>query len=198
MGIRSPKILVAFAFGLLALSTGGASASDPGYATTYVKVRAKAVDGKPLDTLYPGEPVLIHDCEDGWCYVTHDGPPGYVYAEYLEYDDDAVPLPEPEPEPQPQPDPFPQPDPGNGGIAQVCFYDEPGFGGANYCAVSGDFDDSLNQNEGNDQFGSVSVDPGVSVFVCEGAFFAPECTTYSNDQSSLGYFNNRISSFQVD
>jgi hypothetical protein len=83
MPLSRKLIAGALATAVLALSAGAALA-DPGQATGSVNVRTGPGTSYPIvGTLYPGEDVDIGSCDGGWCYVRHDGPPGYVSGNYL-------------------------------------------------------------------------------------------------------------------
>lgn len=57
-------------------------------ATASVNVRSgPGTAYRVVDTLYPGEQVDIRECRsNGWCYVLHSGPDGWVSARYLSDD----------------------------------------------------------------------------------------------------------------
>lgn len=68
---------------VLALLPSAAFAA-PATATSGVNVRSGAGTGyRVVDRLAPGERVEVEGCRDGWCYITHSGPDGYVSASYL-------------------------------------------------------------------------------------------------------------------
>jgi Bacterial SH3 domain len=196
MSIKALSLAALFATACTAL-TATAALAEPGYATAYVNVRSEP-GGYIVDVLFDGEEVDIVDCQGSWCYIKHPGPDGWVKSTYLEYDDsyDPDPFPEPEPDPEPfpepEPDPFPEPD-----VSQVCFFSSSNFNGSSFCTVAGDYDDNM-VGQWNDNIGSITVDGGANVFVCVDAYFGPDCATYYSDESSLGYFNNSISSYQTN
>lgn len=62
--------------------SGGAMAAE---ATASANVRSgPGTSYRVVDTLYRGEPVKVGACRSsGWCYITHPGPDGWVFARYL-------------------------------------------------------------------------------------------------------------------
>ncbi len=71
------------AVAILVLGIGSALAA-PARATGSVNVRTGPSVGFPrIDTLYRGERVDVRQCRNGWCFVTHRGPDGWVSARYL-------------------------------------------------------------------------------------------------------------------
>ena len=61
-----------------------AALAAPGEAISAVNVRDEgSIDGDIVDVLTAGEEVEVTECEDGWCFVTHSGPDGWVSANYL-------------------------------------------------------------------------------------------------------------------
>ncbi len=53
-------------------------------ATTAVNVRAGPSTGySVVDALYSGEVVQVAGCQNGWCSISHNGPDGWVSANYL-------------------------------------------------------------------------------------------------------------------
>lgn len=71
------------AFGLIA-STAIAAAT-PATSTTALNVRSgPGASYGVVDTLTPGEAVDVTECvSNGWCYITHSGPNGWVSSNYL-------------------------------------------------------------------------------------------------------------------
>ena len=68
----------------LALSAGTALAEDA-VAKTELNVRSgPGTSFNVVDVLAPDERVTMSECQtSGWCYITHDGPDGWVSAAYL-------------------------------------------------------------------------------------------------------------------
>ncbi len=64
---------------------GMAALATEATATTALNVRTGPGAGFPVvDTLTPGEVVDVTECQsNGWCYITHPGPDGWVSSTYL-------------------------------------------------------------------------------------------------------------------
>lgn len=83
--LLSPKLLAGGLAGLGLLLSAGAALADPAQATAAVNVRSGPGTGYGVvDTLYPGESVDVGNCQGGWCYIQHNGPAGWVSANYLD------------------------------------------------------------------------------------------------------------------
>lgn len=79
---RTSSLLSASAMALMLLSQ--AAWAVDAVATSDVNVRSgPGASYQRLDTLFGGEAVNITECQGGWCYVEHDGPDGWVSANYL-------------------------------------------------------------------------------------------------------------------
>jgi uncharacterized protein YraI len=82
--------------GAALLMSAGAALAYPAEATGSVNVRSGPSTGYAvLDTLHPGENVDIRRCRGGWCFVSHNGPDGWVSARYLGRGYARAPLPPP-------------------------------------------------------------------------------------------------------
>lgn len=81
--IRSAMIAVLAIVGLF-LSTVAALAYESA-ATVDLNVRSgPGTSFGVVDTLYAGEPVEVTECaSNGWCYIQHSGPNGWVSSKYL-------------------------------------------------------------------------------------------------------------------
>lgn len=67
-----------------ALLIPSAAFAAPATASASVNVRSgPGTDYEIVDRLRAGERVEVEGCRDGWCYITHSGPDGYVSASYL-------------------------------------------------------------------------------------------------------------------
>jgi uncharacterized protein YraI len=83
MNLGKKLVTAAAATAFLVLGAGSALAS-PAYATGSVNVRTgPSVGYHRVDTLHRGESVNVTQCQRGWCYVRHNGPDGWVSANYL-------------------------------------------------------------------------------------------------------------------
>ena len=84
MNTTKTTLLTAVA-GLAALMmTGGAFAKTfEAIYTVSIHSRATAAS-KVVDKLFEGERVKITTCDDKWCFITHDGPDGWVTVASLE------------------------------------------------------------------------------------------------------------------
>ena len=61
-------------------------------ALTSANVRSEPVTGYVVDVLTPGEEVTVDRCNtQGWCYIIHSGPDGWVSARLLSADDGVTP-----------------------------------------------------------------------------------------------------------
>lgn len=79
------KAIVGGLAGVALLVSAGAALAVPGEASASVNVRTcGSVRCGVVDQLYPGESVDIAQCQGGWCYVRHNGPDGWVSANYLD------------------------------------------------------------------------------------------------------------------
>jgi uncharacterized protein YraI len=95
--MRVPR-LVAAALAALAVSAVAAQAS-PGFSTANVNIRTGPdIDFPSVGVIPEGEPLFIEGClrDESWCDVRWDGGRGWVYSEFLAFDDrgDMVPLPD--------------------------------------------------------------------------------------------------------
>ncbi len=95
--MRIPR-LVAVAFAALTVSAVAAQAA-PGFSTANVNIRTGPdVDFPSVGVIPEGEPLSIEGClrDESWCDVRWDGGRGWVYSEYLAFDDrgEMVPLPD--------------------------------------------------------------------------------------------------------
>lgn len=81
----SAKIVSLIMGGAVVLGTAGAAFATPAVATGTVNVRSGPSAGyQRIDSLFRGERVDVRECRGSWCYVTQDGPDGWVAASYLQ------------------------------------------------------------------------------------------------------------------
>lgn len=86
--MNTTKIAAAAAtLGAGLLMSAGAFAAE---ATASVNVRSgPGTNFGVVDTLFAGENISVGECRsNGWCYITHSGPDGWVSARYISDDDD--------------------------------------------------------------------------------------------------------------
>lgn len=162
-----------------------------------------------VDTLTPGEIVRTTECvSNGWCYIEHPGPDGWVSSNYLTTpshgssvspncsltfiigsggpslaitcgDNPVIPFPVTPPV-----------------TVKACFYEHANYTGANFCmgpgqrnSVGGTF---------NDRISSIQLFGGAKVKICEHNNMAGICRIVHNDRPLLGgTMNDRISSMKV-
>ncbi|MDH3263120.1 MAG: SH3 domain-containing protein [Paracoccaceae bacterium] len=193
----------------LALSAPAARAVEAA-ASTPLNVRSGPGAGYGVvDVLDPGEVVDVGECRaSGWCYVTHRGPDGWVFSNYLT-------LPPGTAEAQPGRDcrlmlTFDAAGPslrilcGRDGIVfpptaeagRACFYTGTGFTGRRFCTGAG----TINRLDANfnDRISSVRVFGSARARLCQDTSLGGFCRTVSDDEPSLGRaLNDRVSSLAV-
>ena len=80
-----PKLIAGGLAGIGLLLSAGAALADPAQATASVNVRSgPGTNYGVVATLYPGESVDVQNCNGPWCYIQHNGPAGWVSANYLD------------------------------------------------------------------------------------------------------------------
>ena len=210
--IRSATVAVFAIIGLI-LSAATALATEAA-ATTSLNVRSGPGTGYGVvDTLYAGEVVEVTECEtNGWCYIEHSGPNGWVSSSYLTMAPDTNGGPS-DPDcslsftigpdgpsmsivcgdgavvPTP---PIPAPPVGN----QACFSVNPNYGGAEFCYGVGTLN-SLNTTF-NDRISSVKLFGSAKAKLCANTNLGGYCRTVVDDAAVLGLFiNNKASSLVV-
>lgn len=213
--MRNLKKIASVALASLVLSTIGAFATE-GVASGTVNVRTGPGSSyAKVDTLHEGESVDIGQCQSGWCYVQHDGPDGWVSANFLqpgggsgsgsgssgddchfnwvvgtgftlECNGNSVTIPGPGSFP-PAPPPTPQ----------VCVYDGPNYTGASQCMNAGVSTSNI-VGFWNDRITSLKVIGGAHVKLCQNSNYLGFCNTFSADVPTLGFaLNNKASSIQT-
>ncbi len=93
------------------LASSSAVLAVPASATTTLNIRSgPGTDFNVLDVLRTGEAVEVTECvSNGWCRIEHNGPDGWVSANYLQA-----------PAPTPPPITPPTPTPPNPGVTPAC------------------------------------------------------------------------------
>jgi uncharacterized protein YraI len=207
--MRSLSKTTALALAALILSSAGAFAAQ-GIATGTVNVRTgPSTSFAKVDTLHSGESVDIGECQSGWCYVEHDGPDGWVSANYLqpgsgsgssgsgdechfnwvigkgftvECGGNSVTVPGPA---------VPPP------AKTVCIYDGPHYTGTQLCGPAGS---SLSNILGfwNNRISSIKISGGAKIKLCQNPNYLGFCNTFSTNVPMLGFpLNNKASSYQT-
>lgn len=207
-------IAVASATAAIVLLSTAAAFAQPGVATGAVNVRTGPGTGySKVGTLSAGEYVDVKDCQGSWCFVDRNaGTDGWVAASYLQ---PANPQPQPKPQdddipfnfgvtvgpggpsfsfgigdaPPPAPVPVPV-------AAQVCFYKNMGFSGAEFCVPAGDVDNQL-EGSWNDRISSIKLIGGAQVQICEDWWSGGACTVLTSSKPNLGAYDNIVSSYQT-
>ncbi len=183
-------------------------------ATTNLNVRSGPSTGfSVVDTLYPGEVVDMTECQSsGWCYITHDGPDGWVSSTYLTAGPGSGSA-----DPgcrfelrltgdgpvfaivcggggggggsDPAPDPAPD-------EARACFYDLANYTGAAFCR--GPVVLNSLPPDADDHITSVLLSGPAEVRLCQDVNLGGFCRTVTTSEGELGgLLNNRVSSLQV-
>ncbi|MCF4099035.1 SH3 domain-containing protein [Maritalea mediterranea] len=178
-------------------------------ATTALNVRSGPSTHRSIvDALYEGERVTVERCRSSWCYITHNGPDGWVAKQYLarigggntggghqggnnkpnfsiqfgsdgEFSFSFGNLP-----PQHE-------------DARACFYSEPHYRGRSFCLDEGESVRRL-RDGWNDEISSMRVFGDVDVTVCEHARFRGFCRTVDRSYPRIGpRLDNEISSIRV-
>lgn len=183
-----------------------------------VNVRsAPSTSSRVVDRLTAGETIEVRGCRQGWCYIEHNGPDGYVSSSYVRRGGATI-----------APNfnlsfAFPQGNVsiGTGGVSigvgtpsqpnrpgndrgnqagggnrdQVCFYSNANYRGDSFCMSSGDQQRYIGRGF-NDRISSIRNRSGLRVTVCEDTGYRG-CRTYSTSAADLGSFDNEISSIRV-
>lgn len=217
---NTTKTIIGALTALSVVAATAAAFAAPANATTSLNVRSGPGTGYGVvDTLYSGEPVEVTECvSNGWCYIEHQGPDGWVSSNYLA----AATAPTPTPAPKEDPDvnigfgvdssgnfsfgigigdgpviSVPTPTPPAAEPAKVCFYKKKNFQGASFCVSPGSADNKL-PNNWNNKISSIELISGASVKVCRNANYLGACKTYGSSKGTLPFnYNNKITSFKA-
>ncbi len=219
MAIKHMTIAAGFAVSTFILSTAAAFATSA-QSTTALNVRTgPGTSFGVVDTLTPGEHVEISECaENGWCFIEHEGPDGWVSSNYLEPVSggtggstgencgfsfnigssgpslsincgDGGGTP---PAPTPTPDPDPAPPSGN----VACFYTGANFTGNEFChgpATLNTLDATFNDN-----IASLKLYGSAKARLCRNANLTGLCKNYTNSKANLPVqIRNKASSLRV-
>lgn len=78
------KLAAAFIAGATLLISSSAALAASMVPTTTLNVRAgPSTHFQVVDQLHRNEQVNVQSCTQGWCYISHRGPDGWVSARYL-------------------------------------------------------------------------------------------------------------------
>lgn len=213
--MRNIHSLKALALAALAVLAGQAAEATDAAATTWLNVRAgPGTSYGVVDTLAAGEVVTVTECEtNGWCYIEHPGPDGWVSSSYLTLAPDAPEADDPDCRLQLTIGPEgPRlalqcgdgpvivpggPGPGPGPVGnQACFYRNANYGGASFCRGLGTIN-SLNAPY-NDRITSVRVSGAARARLCVNTNLGGYCRVVTSDTPQLGpLIDNRASSLRV-
>lgn len=209
---KSTLFISSALIGLLATTTIASASGVTAYATGNVNVRTgPSTSYTRVDTLHRGENVTVRECQNGWCYVDHSGPDGWVSARYLgqrSSGNSRTANPRVNfnlnfgsggssisisvgsggsysPPPQPI-------------TPKVCFYKGTNYTGSSFCVEPGS-NEHLLSNSWNNKISSIKVMGGAHVQVCKNWNYSGSCTVYNSNKNNLnaGHFNNRISSYHT-
>ncbi|MCZ4271481.1 SH3 domain-containing protein [Maritalea porphyrae] len=199
-------VSAAFAATSIIITTGASFATDA-QATTALNVRSgPGTSYGVVDTLTPGERVEVNECAtNGWCYIEHTGPDGWVSSNYLS----------PVSGGSAEPDcgfsftitpsgpslsiscgdtPTPTPTPPAGNVA--CFYTGTNYTGSEFChgpATLNTLDATFNDN-----IASVKLYGSAKAKLCRNANLTGTCKTYTTSKSVLPItIRNKASSVRI-
>lgn len=144
--------------------------------TSSLNVRSGPATRYPvLDVLRRGDSVRINVCDDGWCWINHDGPSGWVSEAHLERIGPPSFIVRP--------------------LREACFFDAPNFHGRSFCLEA---DESmLTLGAWNNSIASVRVRGRAFVQLCSERELRG-CTTISADAATVPRrLHRNISSVRV-
>ena len=213
---KTLRLISATILGILATTTFASAADIAAIATGNVNVRTgPSTAYTRVDTLQRGEYVTVKQCQNGWCYVDHRGPDGWVSANYLAnarngQNNNATPRPQvnfgltfgggsggpsfsfsignsPRHTAPPAPSSTPQ----------VCFFKGNHYTGSNFCVTPGTTDHQIT-NSWNNKISSVQVYGGAHVRLCQNWNFSGACVSYNSHVPVLPWqMNNKASSYHT-
>jgi hypothetical protein len=192
--------------------TAAASAATVAYTSTASNLREGPGTAYDVITTLPkNSALLVEACTATWCaVVSEDDDEGFIAKSLLKKNPSGPDLPfsiqitigadgpflkfgdnfdAPKP-PKPQKPQKPQ-------KAEVCFYQQANFKGANFCVEQGDSDKKIPGSFDNN-IESILITGGLKVEVCSNANFGGECFFFNSSQKTLpGPVRNRITSYAV-
>jgi len=192
-------------------ATAAAAAAQLAYTSTASNLRAgPGTNYGVIVTLPKNTPVMVEACTATWCAVTtDDDDEGFIAKSLLKSNRSGADIPfsiqiiiGPEGPFLKFGDIFGKPDkpikPIKPVDAEVCFYQQANFKGANFCVEDGDSDARI-PGSFNDNIESILISGGLGVEVCSGANHSGECRYFTTSQKTLpSYLRNRITSYAVD
>ena len=196
------------------LATAFAIAAFPAFAANAYVLEDSPVYEEPsnssdeVNEVFEDDEVTVTECTTNYCFIQIDGPNGWIRKNRLGSLDE---------EGDPADVPFnfgitvgpggPSISlglgGGGGGIVigpgggQVCFYKNNNYSGSYFCRAPGQSANSIGGGM-NNAISSIKISGGAEVTVCKGTNMNPACTTYTNNKSSLGGYNDTISSYEVN
>jgi hypothetical protein len=206
-------VTVVCAAALVFLPAGASAASA--VATSTVNVRSgPSTSYSVIGSLHPGETVDVAGCRSGWCYLSDEN--GYVSSSYLRRGSSSGSNSGTTFEPN-----FnlsfnfpkgsislgtggvsvgvgpgrPTPPPSGSLPGDVCFYSGSGYTGSRLCMDQGELTPYVGP-DWNNRISSIRNPDGFQVLVCDDAGY-DDCRTYTTSASSLGSFDNQISSIRI-
>lgn len=221
MNSLKKTVLAVFAAGMTFAASSSMASATEAQSTTNLNVRSgPGTNFNVLDTLSAGELVEVTECvSNGWCYVEHEGPNGWVSSTYLAAPADPEPEPVPTPGPSdpecsfgfsigpdgpsfavncgetpaPSPTPTPPPTPISN---EVCVYTGNNYSGNEYCSGPATFN-ALNSTF-NNRISSVRLYGDAKVRLCIDNNLGGFCRNVMNDTPVLGGFlNDKVSSMRI-
>lgn len=196
---------IALAMTAAVVMTPTMTMAAPATATTNANVRAAPSAGaRVLYVLQRGD-VVDADCGGGWCELA-DG--GFVSSSLLaigggggsdvgvgiSVGPGGVSIGVGRPG-RPGPGPI-EIDPDDEDFGEACFFERSRYRGDSFCVEEGESIRNLQSNGWNDEISSIRNRDGLRVTVCYDAGFS-DCRTYTSSASSLGEFDDEISSIRV-
>lgn len=191
--------------------TVAASAAQLAYTKTASNLReGPGTTYDVIVTLPANAPVVVEACTATWCAVTtDDDDEGFIAKSLLKANKSGADIPfsiqiiiGPEGPFVEFGDIFGKPakpvKPIKPVDAEVCFYQQANFKGANFCVEDGDADTRI-PGSFNDNIESILISGGLGVEVCSGVNHSGECQYFTRSQKTLpGYLRNKITSYAVD
>lgn len=208
------NIFIAMLAALGFAATSAAALAESAQSTTWLNVRSgPGTSYGVVDTLAPGEEVEVTECAaNGWCFIEHTGPDGWVSSSYLAPADAGATPSDPDCSFQmtigpsgptfsivcgdqpPAPAPTPTPPTPSGNTA--CFYTGNNYSGSEFChgpATLNTLDSTFNDN-----ISSVRLYGNAKAKLCVNANLGGYCRTVVNNVPILGpLINDRASSLVV-
>ncbi len=200
---------------LSVIALAGATASAAAAQLAYTKTASNLREGPgtsydTIVTLPKNTPVVVEACTATWCAVTtDDDDEGFIAKSLLKSNKSGTDIPfsiqiiiGPEGPFVEFGDIFDKPakphKPSKPVDAEVCFYQQANFMGANFCVEDGDTDARI-PGSFNDNIESILISGGLGVEVCSAANFSGQCQYFTRSQKSLpSSLRNKITSYAVD